>query len=178
MIALAVSLRTTHAVESYETVMDRAETYIAPARAASVGEGVELSLLLSVACAESAGRPEARSRAGAVGLMQLEDATSRELAASRGEGKPDRADPATSLRLGARYLRKQLDRFAATPCPKELALAAYNAGPGAVQQWLDRAPAPGKDDVVEWIRFPETRAYVVRVLDYETRWTERIAPRR
>jgi soluble lytic murein transglycosylase len=170
IVALAVSLRTARAVESYRAVMDRVEQYRTAALDASAGEGVELPLLLAVACAESSGRADARSRAGAVGLMQLEDAAAREMA---GEPHPDREDPATSLRLGARYLRRQLDNFEGTPCPKELALAAYNAGPGAVQQWLHAGTAPDADGVIAWIRFPETRAYVRRVLDYEQRWRAR-----
>jgi soluble lytic murein transglycosylase-like protein len=173
LIAFAVSLRTARAVESYEAVMDRAAVHVAAARDAADGEGVELPLLLAVACAESAGRADARSSAGAVGLMQLEDATAREMASAAGEPRPDRGDPATSLRLGARYLRRQLDRFEATPCPKELALAAYNAGPGNVQQWLAADPAPTPDGVFEWIRFGETRAFVERVENYESRWRER-----
>jgi soluble lytic murein transglycosylase-like protein len=173
LIALAVSLRTTRAVESYDAVMDRTAVHVAAARDAADGEGVELPLLLAVACAESAGRADARSSAGAVGLMQLEDATAREMAAAAGEPRPDRTDPATSLRLGARYLRRQLDSFESTPCPKELALAAYNAGPGSVQQWLKADPAPAPDRVLEWIRFGETRAFVERVENYEARWRGR-----
>lgn len=173
VVAFAVSLRTARTVESYESVMDRAAVHVAHAKAASASEGVELPLVLAVACAESSGRADARSRAGAVGLMQLEDATAREMASAAGERRPDRTDPATSLRLGARYLRRQLDRFASTPSPKRMALAAYNAGPGNVQQWLDDGPPAGADETIEWIRFGETRAFVRRVEDYEARWRAR-----
>jgi soluble lytic murein transglycosylase len=173
LIALAVSLRTARAVESYEAVMDRAAVHESAARDAADGEGLELPLLLAVACAESSGKADARSRAGAVGLMQLEDATAREMASAMGEPRPNLEDPATSLRLGARYLRRQLDRFESTACPKELALAAYNAGPGSVQQWLDAGPPPTPEDVFEWIRFSETRAFVGRVENYEARWEAR-----
>jgi soluble lytic murein transglycosylase-like protein len=170
LVALAVSLRTGRIVESYAAVMDRVREHAAAARAASDGEGVELPLLLAVASAESGGRADARSAAGAAGLMQLMPATARELASSLGEPRPDVWDPATSLRLGARYLRRQLDRFSDSPCAKELAIAAYNAGPEKVAEWrrTEGDPAPGS--VVEWIRFGETRAFVRRVLDYEARW--------
>jgi len=173
LIALAVSLRTARTIESYEAVMDRVAAHLPAARDAADGEGVELPLLLAVACAESSGRADARSSAGAVGLMQLEDATAREMAEAAGEPRPDREDPATSLRLGARYLRRQLDRFDSTPCPSRLALAAYNAGPENVERWLAASPAPAADGVIEWIRYPETRAFVERVGNYEARWRAR-----
>ncbi len=170
LVALAVSLRTARAVESYHDVMDRVLTHQAAARAASRGEGVALPLLYAVASAESSGRPDARSSAGAVGLMQLMGGTAGELAESRGEGRPDLTDPATSMRLGARYLRIQLDRFGRTSSPKELALAAYNAGPGKVEDWLASHGEPLAGEAVDWIRYDETRAFVRRVLDYEARY--------
>jgi soluble lytic murein transglycosylase len=170
MMAIAVSLRTAHAVESYRAVIDRVLTHELEARAASLDEDVELPLLCAVASAESSGRPDARSSAGAVGLMQLMGATAGELAQSRGEPRPDLTDPATSLRLGARYLRIQLDRFGATTSPKELALAAYNAGPGKVEEWLKSSGEPPPGEALDWIRYDETRAFVRRVLDYEARY--------
>jgi len=170
LVAFAVSLRTARTVESYGAVMDRVIEHSAAARAASESEGVELPLLLAVASAESGGRADARSAAGAVGLMQLMPSTAQELAASLGESRPDVLDPATSLRLGARYLRRQLDRFGDSPCPKELALAAYNAGPERVAEWRRDGGDPAPDVVIDWIRFAETRAFVRRVLDYEARY--------
>ena len=170
LVALAVSLRTTRAVESYREVMDRVLAFEAAARAASAGEDVELALLYAVTSAESSGRADARSSAGAVGLMQLMGATAAELAESRGEPRPDLTDPATSLRLGARYLRIQLARFESTTSPKELALAAYNAGPGKVEEWIATGGEPAPGEAVDWIRYGETRAFVRRVLDYEARY--------
>jgi soluble lytic murein transglycosylase len=170
LVAIAVSLRTTRVLESYRAVMDRVLTHEEAARAASAGEDVELELLYAVTSAESSGRPDARSAAGAVGLMQLMGATAAELAESRGEPRPDLTDPATSLRLGARYLRTQLTRFESTTSPKELALAAYNAGPGKVEEWIASAGEPAPGEAVEWIRYSETRAFVRRVLDFEARY--------
>jgi soluble lytic murein transglycosylase len=170
LIAIAVSLRTARAVESYRAVMDRVLTYELEARAASLDEEVAFELLCAVASAESSGRPDARSSAGAVGLMQLMGATAAELAASHSEPRPDLTDPATSLRLGARYLRIQLQRFGATSSPKELALAAYNAGPGKVDEWLASSGGPAPGEALDWIRYTETRAFVRRVLDYEARF--------
>ena len=67
--------------------------------------------------------PAAESAAGAHGLLQLMPATAREL-------RLDGDDPATNVLAGARYLRQMLDRFGSL----DLALAAYNAGPTAVER--------------------------------------------
>lgn len=170
LVVVAVSLRTARTVESYESVIERVMRHADAARKASLEERVDLALLLAVAGAESAGRAEARSGAGAVGLMQLMPSTAAEMAESRGEGRPTLTDPATSLRLGARYLRRQLDRFGDSACATELAIAAYNAGPENVQAWRDEEGDPEPDAVDDWIRFGETRAFVRRVLDYRSRF--------
>jgi soluble lytic murein transglycosylase-like protein len=85
--------------------------------------GIDPRLLAAVVQTESAFRPDARSHAGAIGLGQLMPATARSLGV-------DPHDPQQNLDGAARYLRAQLDRFGST----ELALAAYNAGPGRVAQ--------------------------------------------
>ena len=105
--------------------------------------GLDPALLRAVIQAESGWNPAARSPAGAMGLMQLMPATAREL------GVADPFDPVQNLEAGARYLRQQFDRFG----DWRLALAAYNAGPGAVEAHGGLPP------------FPETQAYVARVLD-------------
>ncbi len=83
--------------------------------------GLPLALLVSVARVESNLRAQARSEAGARGLLQVMPATAWELALD-----PDH--PPSNALAGARYLRQMLDRFHST----DLALAAYNAGPTAV----------------------------------------------
>jgi len=90
---------------------------------ASAQTGVPLSLLVATAYEESHMDPSAHSGAGATGLLQLMPATAREL-------RLDGTDPATNVLAGARYLRQMIDRFGSL----DLALAAYNAGPGAVEQ--------------------------------------------
>jgi soluble lytic murein transglycosylase-like protein len=90
---------------------------------ASAQTGVPLSLLVATAYEESHMNPSAHSGAGAAGLLQLMPATAHEL---RLEGN----DPATNVLAGARYLRQMIDRFGSL----DLALAAYNAGPTAVQR--------------------------------------------
>jgi cell wall-associated NlpC family hydrolase len=98
-------------------------------------------LLKSVARAESSFNPRAHSPAGAVGLMQLMPATARELGV-------DPSDPAEAVDGAARLLRSHLDRFGSV----RLAVAAYNAGAGAVRRY-DGVPP-----------YSETRTYVQRVL--------------
>jgi soluble lytic murein transglycosylase-like protein len=91
--------------------------------AAARRTGLPLSLLVAIAYEESRMNPRARSRAGARGLLQLMPATARSLRL-RGD------DPASNVLAGALYLRQLLDRFGSV----ELALAAYNAGPTAVER--------------------------------------------
>lgn len=131
----------------------------------------EPALVLAVARQESLFDPAARSRAGALGLMQLmpgtAEAMSREL---REDFTPRRLtrDPDFNVRLGAFYLGRQLARFDNEPA---LALAAYNAGPRRVTEWLERNGDPRGSDpyrLIDWIElipFAETRNYVQRVLE-------------
>jgi hypothetical protein len=98
-------------------------------------------LLSAVARAESGLDPDAVSPAGAVGLMQLMPATAAELGV-------DPRDPVGAIDGAARYLRAQLDRFGDV----RQAVAAYNAGPGAVSRYGGVPP------------FEETQTYVSRVL--------------
>ena len=110
-------------------------------QAAGAKYGLNPRLLAAVAKAESNFDPSARSGAGAVGLMQFMPAT----AAGMGI---DPTDPAQAIDGAAKYLRTQLDRFGSV----DLALAAYNAGPGAVQRAGGIPP------------YAETRNYVTKIL--------------
>lgn len=108
---------------------------------AAKSEGVDVNLLRAVAWTESRGRQSAVSPKGALGIMQLMPGTAAEL-------RVDPRDPDSNVSGGARYLARQLARFQSVP----LALAAYNAGPGAVLRWRGIPP------------YAETRSYVAQVM--------------
>jgi len=105
-------------------------------------------LLHAVVLAESAYDPRAKSRAGAVGLMQLMPGTAQRY----GVSKRGRWDPEQNLKAGARYLRDLLKEF---KFDLSLALAAYNAGENAVKKYGNSIPP-----------YPETQRYVRKVLSY------------
>jgi soluble lytic murein transglycosylase len=115
---------------------------------------------LGVARQESRFTPGVSSVAGAVGLMQLLPTTASELA-----GRPINAEalkePALNTTLGSRYLRQLLDQAKGNPF---LAVASYNAGPGAAQGWVTPLLQASPELWVEAIPFPETRLYVKKVL--------------
>ena len=104
---------------------------------------LEPRLVRAVIQVESGYNPRAVSSKGAMGLMQLMPETARELAVE------DPYDPAENIRAGTTYLRRLLDRFTER---LELALAAYNAGPGAVERHGGVPP------------YIETKDYVGRVI--------------
>jgi soluble lytic murein transglycosylase-like protein len=100
--------------------------YAAEITAAATRNGVDPALLAALVKQESGFNPNAGSPAGAQGLTQLMPATAASL------GVTDSHDPAQALEGGAKYLRQQLDRFGGDVAR---ALAAYNAGPGAVERF-------------------------------------------
>lgn len=112
---------------------------------------------------ESGFHPGAVSRAGAVGLMQVLPDTAAQVAREAGMREPVTAEtlkrPDTNLRVGTRHLRDLMDRYSAT----DVALAAYNAGPIAVERWLREAAGTGRR-FREVVDFPETRHYIEEVL--------------
>jgi soluble lytic murein transglycosylase len=131
---------------------------------------LEPALLFALARAESAFDPAAQSPAGARGLVQLLPGTAEATARRLGGSAGDWHSPARNLELGALYLRSLLDRYQDRPW---LALAAYNAGPGAVERWLSRSALADHPDLfLEVIPFRETREYVPRVLAFASiyRW--------
>ncbi|MHB8733307.1 MAG: transglycosylase SLT domain-containing protein [bacterium] len=108
--------------------------------------GVDPALAIAVVLQESGGNPRAVSPAGAMGLMQLMPGTAREL------GVTDPFDAQQNVAAGVRYLKQKLDEFGGSV---PLALAAYNAGSGAVTQWGGVPP------------YAETRQYVASVMQMD-----------
>ena len=129
--------------------------------AAAVEFDLEPSLIYAVMRQESLYRSDAESAAGAVGLMQLQRGTAREVGRQLGASTPpDPLVPADNIRLGAARLADMIERYDGLIVP---ALAAYNAGPAAVDRWLPPEPVAG-DVWLENVPFNETREYVRRVL--------------
>ncbi len=119
------------------------------------------SLVCAVIFTESGFRPQAKSGVGALGLMQLMPATGleeAELLQIEGVTEERLTEPALNIRLGCNYLRKLLDEFGS----ESVALAAYNAGPGRVRQWLKEYGVK-EDGSLLYIPYPETSKYVGRV---------------
>lgn len=107
---------------------------------------IEPALIHAVISAESGHNPRARSKKGAYGLMQLMPATAHRFKVL------DRNDPKQNILAGAKYLRELLNLFHGDLM---LTLAAYNAGPAAVQKYGSRIPP-----------YRETMNYVPKVLKY------------
>jgi peptidoglycan lytic transglycosylase len=125
--------------------------------------GLEPTLLLAVMRRESSFRREARSGAGAEGLLQLRPVTAERLAALLGvpPGVGTRlAEPDVSVAAGAHYLALLAERFQ----EPAIALAAYNAGPRAAAEWARARAGMPLDAWVESIPYKETRQYVKAVL--------------
>ena len=123
---------------------------------------------------ESAFTPDARSHAGALGLMQLLPRTARDMARSLSLRTPRRHDLLqidTNIKLGVGYLKKVQDRYQGNPV---LATAAYNAGPNNVKRWLPSDGSVAADIWIETVPFSETRDYLKRVLTYTVIYEQRL----
>ncbi len=125
------------------TASASAGKFTGPISAAAKRHELDPALLSAVVRQESGFQPRAISSAGAMGLMQLMPETARAL------GVRDPFDPAQNIDGGAKYLRGLIDRYHGR---LDLALAAYNAGPGAVDRFGAVPP------------YPETQAYVKNIL--------------
>ena len=116
--------------------------------------------------------PDARSPVGAYGLMQLMPATAKSMARRVGvafKSNRDLTEPAFNIKLGSHYLGRMLRRYNNN---RILATAAYNAGPGNVDDWID--PALPVDVWIETIPFVETRNYVQNVLMFSAIYGRRL----
>lgn len=133
-------------------------------------ETPETSLVLAIVRQESEYDTEAISHAGARGLMQLMPATARHVAKKAGLRYSKvklTSDPDYNLTLGQSYIAELIDDYGGY---LPMAIAAYNAGPHRVRQWIKQSGDPRDSDVdaIDWIElipFKETRNYVQRVLE-------------
>lgn len=117
--------------------------------------GVDLALVKAVVAVESAYEPEAVSQKGAVGLMQVIPDTAERYGVgddAKRTVEQKLLDPAVNIRIGTRYLGELLARFGGDVA---LAVAAYNAGEGAVERYGNKVPP-----------FPETQEFVKLVLQF------------
>lgn len=138
----------------------------------AASEAPERALVLATIRQESAFEADAISRAGARGLMQLMPATARAVAKRMDQPFDSLeqrllTDPGYNTRLGRSYLAGLIDDYDGSYV---LAVAAYNAGPGRVKQWIrdNGDPRSAGKDVVDWIELipiDETRNYVQRVFE-------------
>ena len=115
--------------------------YLPIAKEMARKHGIPENLFLRLVQQESAWKPRARSHKGAIGLAQLMPGTARKLGVNP-------HDPRQNLEGGARYLKRMYNKFGSW----KLALAAYNAGPGAVEKYNDIPP------------YKETKNYVRKIL--------------
>ncbi len=125
---------------------------------------VDPYLVAAIIREESQYDERAVSRVGAVGLMQLMTGTANAVAHRYGYpavGREELFDQETNIRLGVRYLQQLLEQFSGNPIH---AVAAYNAGPIAVNGWVAAHKGRDPDEFVELIPYLETRQYVKRVL--------------
>ena len=127
---------------------------------ASEQEAVRNELLMAIAKQESRFSPGVSSPVGAIGLLQLMPATAEELAGGALTSDELR-EPTRNARLGARYLGQLLKQWEGNIV---LAVASYNAGPGAASQWVTPALKNDPELWIERIPYPETRLYTKKVL--------------
>lgn len=138
--------------------------YNAQVKAANHKTQVNPAWIYAIIRQESSMNPQAVSRANAKGLMQLIPSTARAMARDLGITLSGESlfNPHINTQLGSEYLAQMYRRFGNVA----LASAAYNAGPGRVEQWLPN----GVDDMTIWVEkipFNETRRYVKRVTEYQ-----------
>ncbi len=133
-------------------------------------KNLDPALIAGVIYVESRFRDQT-SHAGAKGLMQIMPSTADYIAGKSGGTRfeqGDLASPQINIAYGSWYLRYLLDHYEGNEL---LALAAYNAGEGKVDEWYREASDRGEDfEVATHIPFPETREYVTRVLSVRDRY--------
>lgn len=149
-------------------------SYQEQVRARTLSLELEQAWILALMRQESAFMLDARSAAGALGLMQIMPGTGQEIAKQLGEefSHPFQLlHPKTNIRYGTFYLRRQLDLFQGNML---LASAAYNAGRGNVLRWISSRGTLPSEIWLECIPYAETRKYVQKVLTYTAVYEDRL----
>lgn len=130
---------------------------------------IERALALAITRQESEFDPTAKSKAGALGMMQLLPGTAKEVAkkAAVGFSHARLREPEYNMMLGSHYLSRVIDRYDGSYV---MGIASYNAGPGNVRKWTQQYGTAGGtiENSINWIEkipFSETRNYVQRVLE-------------
>ncbi|ABO51021.1 Lytic transglycosylase, catalytic [Desulforamulus reducens MI-1] len=138
------------AAASFRAAVGPVREYEAMVEKSALRHGIDPALCKAVARAESDFNPRVTSRTGAMGLMQLMPGTARDL------GVKNPYDPEQNADGGVRYLKSMLERFDGDV---NKALAAYNAGPGAVERYGGIPP------------YEETTRYIQKVIRYQQKYT-------
>ena len=134
-------------------------------KAAEVTHEVDAQLLLSIMRTESHFRPHVRSRVGARGLMQLMPRTAQMIGTRAPGGRAHAArfkNPDSNVWLGGWYIKQLLARY---HDQVPLAAGAYNAGPRAMDRWIEAYAGMPMDEFVERVPYRETRRYMRRVVE-------------
>ena len=135
---------------------------------------LDLPWVYAIVRQESAFQPDARSKSGALGLMQIMPRTGREIAGKLNKklrNKHQLLDTDLNVRFGSSYLRTLLDTLGNHPI---LATAAYNAGPNAVKKWLPKDKEMPADRWIESVPYTQTREYLRRVFAYTAIYENRL----
>ena len=135
---------------------------------------IDPALAYAIIRQESAFTPDARSHAGALGLMQVMPHTAQQLARGLNieiNHNFDILDITKNLQFGMKYLRKTLNRYANNAV---LATAAYNAGPYRVNKWLPEKGVVASDLWTETLPLAETRDYIENIMAYTTIYEQRL----
>lgn len=171
--AIATALRTTH-------IHDYAQRFpvhhLAAVKNASSRVGLDPAWVYAIIRQESRFMVDVRSRAGALGLMQLMPATAKFTAGRLGWNDlktTSLSDPETNITLGSTYLRQVYEDLG----DRVMAIAAYNAGPGRAKRWRDSSPLEGAI-YAETIPFNETRDYVKQVTANQFYYEQRLSGKR
>ena len=163
------------AVQSYDDLELRFPLlFESTVRSAAKRRNMPPALVYSIIRGESAFVVDARSVAGALGLMQLLPGTAAETARHLGmawRSPNELLSPEKNIMLGSEYLRRVMRQFGGS---FPLAAAAYNAGPGRVKSWLAKDSCAPPDVWVELIPFTETEGYVRRALFYAAIYEHRM----